>query len=139
MPPPTMASLMLTGVDGLVEMPSGTGRVHGSSGTDATAEMPFGIGDADEVPFKTVAPLVIPLVIPFGTEVPLQCEESVGVELPFGTDGASAIEVPFWTGAPFVSDAASGTETTSWNDATSGADAIRIYDSSYALLEKVQF
>lgn len=120
MPPPTMASLMLTGVDEPVDMPSGTGRVHGSSGTDATAEMPFEIGDADDVPFKTVAPLVIPFV----TEVPLECEESVGVELPFGTDGASVVELPFRTGAPFVSDAASGTETTSWNDATSGADAI---------------
>lgn len=126
MPPPTMASLMLTGVDELVGMPSGTGRVHGSSGTDATAEMPFDIGDADEVPFKTVAPLVIPFV----TDVPLQCEESVEVELPFGIDAACVIEVPFWTGAPFVSDAASGTETTSWNDATSGADAIMKYNSS---------
>ena len=109
MPPPMMASLMLAGVDEPFDVPSGPGKVHGSSETDATAEMPFGIGDVDEVPFKTVAPLVVPFV----TEVPLQCEEPFGVEVPFGTDGASATEVPFWTGAAFATDAASGTDTMS--------------------------
>ena len=44
-PPPIIASFRVTGVDELVEVPSGTGKVTGSSGTDATAEVPFGIAE----------------------------------------------------------------------------------------------
>lgn len=108
-----MASLIPTGADELVEGPSGTGKVTGSSETDATAEMPFAIGDVDEVPFKCVVPFVIPFVVPFGTEVPFESAVPFGFEVPFGTEVASAPEVPFVTGAASATDAASGTETTS--------------------------
>ena len=54
MPPPMMASLRLAGVEELVGAPSGTGKVTGSSGTEATADIPFGIDEMDEVPFRTV-------------------------------------------------------------------------------------
>ena len=100
-----MASLMLSGDEELVDSPLATGKVTGSSGTDATAEMPLGIGEADEVPFRTVAPFVVP----FGTESPLGSEVPFGSEQPFATGAAS----PFSTGAAFATDAASGTETTS--------------------------
>ncbi len=53
MPPPMMATLRL-GVEEPVGAPSGTGKVTGSSGTEATAEIPFGIDEVDDVPFRTV-------------------------------------------------------------------------------------
>lgn len=100
-----MASLMLSEDEELVGAPLGTGKVTGSSETDATAEMPLGIGEVDEVPFKTVAWSVVP----FGTESPFGSEVPFGIEQLFGTEAAS----PFWTGAAFATDPASGTETTS--------------------------
>ena len=131
-PPPMMASLILPEVDEQVEVPSGTGKVTGSSETDATAEMPLGIGDADEVPFRSVVPLGAdwPFVreSPFGTDVPLEIEwpfvigVPVGTESPLGIGAKSAPLVPFETGAVSARDATSGTEATAWTGATSAAE-----------------
>lgn len=128
MPPPMMASLILSGDEELVDSPLGTGKVTGSSGTDATAEIPLGIGEADDVPFRTVAPFAVP----FGTESPFGSEVPFGIEEPFATEAAS----PFSTGAAFATDPTSGTETTSCTEATSGAEAIMECNTFQILLKK---